>query len=80
MLTFLPGHFKAYTVKLNPLDGVYYCDIRPNMVSDALLSQHIKTIDHFFYSDLWDLLDREGQTLEEIAIKPDADDADDGEE
>lgn len=22
--TFLPGHFKAYTVKLNPLDGVYY--------------------------------------------------------
>lgn len=67
--TFLPGHFKAYTVKLNPLDGVYYCDIRPNMVSDALLSQHIKTIDHFFYSDLWELLDRKGQTLEEIAIK-----------
>lgn len=54
--TFLPGHFKAYTVKLNPLDGVYYCDIRPNMVSDELLSQHIKTIDHFFYSDLWELL------------------------
>lgn len=26
--TFLPGHFKAYTVKLNPLDGVYYCDTR----------------------------------------------------
>jgi hypothetical protein len=24
--TFLPGHFKAYTVKLNPLDGVYYFD------------------------------------------------------
>ncbi len=67
--TFLPGHFKAYTVKLNPLDGVYYCDIRPNMVSDTLLSQHIKTIDHFFYSDLWELLDRKGQTLEEIAIK-----------
>jgi hypothetical protein len=78
--TFLPGHFKAYTVKLNPLDGVYYCDIRPNMVSDVLLSQHIKTIDHFFYSDLWDLLDREGQTLEEIAIKPEEDDTDDGEE
>lgn len=67
--TFLPGHFKAYTVKLNPLDGVYYCDIRPNMVNDSLLSQHIKTIDHFFYSDLWELLDRQGQTLEEIAIK-----------
>lgn len=67
--TFLPGHFKAYTVKLNPLDGVYYCDIRPNMIQDKLLSQHIKTIDHLFYSDLWGLLEKHGQTLEEIAIK-----------
>lgn len=67
--TFLPGHFKAYTVKLNPLDGVYYCDIRPNMIEDALLSQHIKTIDHFFYSDLWELLNRHGQNLGEIAIE-----------
>lgn len=78
--TFLPGHFKAYTVKLNPLDGVYYCDIRPNMVSDALLSQHIKTIDHFFYSDLWELLDRHGQTLEEIAIRSEEEADDDSEE
>lgn len=67
--TFLPGHFKAYTVKLNPLDGVYYCDIRPNMVEDTLLSQHIKTIDHFFYADLWELLHRHGQSLDEIAIE-----------
>jgi hypothetical protein len=66
--TFLPGHFKAYTIKLNPLDGVYYCDIRPNMREDALLSQHIKTIDHFFYSDLWALLAQTGQNLEGIAI------------
>lgn len=66
--TFLAGHFKAYTVKLNPLDGVYYCDIRPNMVEDALLSKHIKTIDHFFYSDLWELLNKEGQRLNEVAI------------
>ncbi len=67
--TFLPGHFKAYTVKLNPLDGVYYCDIRPNMCADALLSQHIKTIDNFFYTDLWELLNRHGKSLENIAIK-----------
>lgn len=67
--TFLPGHFKAYTIKLNPLDGVYYCDIRPNMIEDALLAQHIKTIDHFFYSDLWELLNRQGQDLGDIAIK-----------
>lgn len=50
--TFLPGHFKAYTVKLNPLDGVYYCDMRPNMTSDSLLRQHIQTIDRFFCDDL----------------------------
>jgi len=68
--TFLPGHFKAYTIKLNPLDGVYYCDIRPNMVKDALLSQHIKTIDHLFYSDLWELLNRPGANLGEIAVEP----------
>lgn len=68
--TFLPGHFKAYTIKLNPLDGVYYCDIRPNMISHALLSQHIKTIDHFFYTDLWTLLMKQGQNLGEIAIAP----------
>jgi hypothetical protein len=69
--TFLPGHFKAYTIKLNPLDGVYYCDIRPNMLADTLLSQHIKTIDHFFYSDLWQLLGEHGQTLSEVEIEPD---------
>ena len=56
--TFLPGHFKAYTVKINPLDGVYYCDMRPNMAEDTLLAQHIRTIDHFFYTDLWELLER----------------------
>lgn len=72
--TFLPGHFKAYTIKLNPLDGVYYCDIRPNMVADPLLAMQIKTIDHFFYADLWELLDRPGQTLEEVAIKEEEDD------
>lgn len=68
--TFLPGHFKTYTVKLNPLDGVYYCDIRPNMISDAFLAKYIKTIDHFFYSDLLELLNTRGQTLDEIIIDP----------
>ncbi|EKD28548.1 MAG: hypothetical protein ACD_79C00280G0004 [uncultured bacterium] len=71
--TFLPGHFKAYTIKLNPLDGVYYCDIRPNMRTDKLLSQHIKTIDNFFYSDLWELLNRRGQTLDVVSIKKKSD-------
>ena len=67
--TFLPGHFKAYTIKLNPLDGVYYCDIRPNMITDELLSQHIQTIDNFFYRDIWNLLSSQGQSLEEVEIE-----------
>ncbi|MBX7046278.1 MAG: hypothetical protein K1X86_10605 [Ignavibacteria bacterium] len=54
--TFLPGKFKAYTVKLNPLNGVYYCDIRPIMLSDNLLHQHIKTFDHLLFEDIWGLL------------------------
>ncbi len=51
--TFLPGHFKAYTVKLNPLDGVYYCDIRPNMPKELILKDHIKTFDHLLCEDIW---------------------------
>lgn len=50
--TFLPGHFKGYTVKLNPLDGVYYCDIRPNMQTEHILKDHIKTFDNLF-EDIW---------------------------
>lgn len=64
--TFLPGHFKGFTVKLNPLDGVYYCDIRPNMRSDALLAAHIKTIDRFFCTDLWQFVKRPGNKLASV--------------
>ncbi|MBL4774526.1 MAG: hypothetical protein JKY87_00500 [Mariprofundus sp.] len=51
--TFLPGHFKGYTIKLNPLDGVYYFDIRPNMTTDNILKEHIKTFDNFLIQDVW---------------------------
>lgn len=51
--TFLPGHFKGYTVKLNPLDGVYYCDIRPNMKTESILKDHIKTFDNLLVEDIW---------------------------
>ncbi|MDE3099144.1 MAG: hypothetical protein KGJ88_06690 [Verrucomicrobiota bacterium] len=57
--TFLPGHFKGYTVKLNPLDGVYYFDIRPNMITENILKDHIKTFDHFLFKELWGLIKRE---------------------
>ena len=54
--TFLSGHFKCYTIALNPLDGVYYLDIRPNMITDDILKDHIKTFDHFLLKDVWILL------------------------
>ncbi len=54
--TFLPGHFKGYTVKLNPLDGVYYCDIRPNMRTEPILIDHIKTFDNLLIEDIWNLI------------------------
>ncbi|MBL8761278.1 MAG: hypothetical protein JNL50_08255 [Phycisphaerae bacterium] len=50
--TFLPGHFKGFTIKLNPLDGVYYCDLRPNMRQDEWLASQIRSIDRFFCDDL----------------------------
>jgi hypothetical protein len=56
--TFLPGHFKGYTVQLNPLDGVYYFDIRPNMLMENILKDHIRTFDHFLFKELWSLLKR----------------------
>jgi hypothetical protein len=55
--TFLTGHFKGYTVKLNPLDGVYYFDPRPIMQTDTLLSQHIQTFDHLLCDDIWNYID-----------------------
>ena len=55
--TFLSGHFKAYTIRLTPMDGVYYCDIRPNMVGDPFLNQHIRTIDHLFFTELHQWVD-----------------------
>lgn len=51
--TFLTGHFKAYTIGLNPLDGVYYCDLRPVMKKDMLLKEHIKSLDYLLCEDVW---------------------------
>ena len=54
--TFLTGHFKGYTVKLNPLDGVYYCDLRPNMLTDHILSKQIHSLDVLLTEDIWKLI------------------------
>lgn len=53
--TFLPGHFKEYTVTLSPLDGVYYCDLRPQMMQDPYLNKRIKSIDYLLCKDIWEL-------------------------
>ena len=54
--TFLTGHFKAYTIGLNPLDGVYYCDLRPVMKTDKLLRDNIKSLDYLLCEDIWDFI------------------------
>ena len=51
--TFLAGRFKGYTVKLNPMDGVYYCDLRPNMLSDSILRDQIRSLDFLLVEDIW---------------------------
>lgn len=56
--TFLTGHFKGYTVKLNPLDGVYYCDLRPNMRTDDILSSQIHSLDVLLADDIWKFIEK----------------------
>jgi hypothetical protein len=72
--TFLPGHFKGYTVKLNPLDGVYYFDIRPRMLTENILKDHIRTFDHFLFTELWSLLRKEA-VVATVEAAPQADSA-----
>jgi hypothetical protein len=67
--TYLPGHFKGYTVKLNSLDGVYYCDIRPRMKTEAILKDQIKTLDHLLCTDIWSFLKRKDQLSIEVDEK-----------
>lgn len=55
--TFLTGHFKGYTIKLNPLDGVYYCDLRPNMLTDRILSEQIHSLDVLLTDDIWKFIE-----------------------
>lgn len=54
--TFLTGHFKGYTIKLNALDGVYYLDPRPVMGTDEIMKQHIYKFDRLICDDIWDFI------------------------
>jgi hypothetical protein len=53
--TFKSNHFLGYTVALNRLDGVYYVDPRPNMISDEGLRKEISDFQRFLVHDLWAL-------------------------
>ncbi len=50
--TFLPGRFKGYMIKLCPLDGVYYFDIRKAMQTDKQLKEMIQTFDRLVFDDM----------------------------
>ena len=65
--TFLPGHFKAFSIKLNPLDGVYYCDLRTSMSTDKMLSGAISRVDQLLCDELWRLIDRDPYSPVQVA-------------
>ena len=50
--TFKSNHFMGYTVALNRLDGVYYVDPRPDMITDERLREEISDFQHFLTHDL----------------------------
>lgn len=60
--TFKRNHFLGYTVALNRLDGVYYVDPRPEMLTNELLREQIRDFQQFLVADLWALTSvREGE-------------------
>lgn len=61
--TFLPGHYRGYSVALGNLEGVYYCDPLEIMEKDPYFSQTISTIDKFFYDDLQTFIQKPGKLL-----------------
>lgn len=53
--TFKSNHFLGYTVALNRLDGVYYVDPRPEMITTKRLREQIHDFQQFLVKDLWTL-------------------------
>jgi hypothetical protein len=56
--TFKSNHFIGYTVALTRLDGVYYVDPRPEMLSHQRLREQIYRFEQFLAQDVWRLLKR----------------------
>jgi len=53
--TFKSNHFLGYIVALNRLDGVYYVDPRPEMITNERLREQIYDFQQFLVKDLWTL-------------------------
>jgi hypothetical protein len=53
--TFKTNHFLGYTVALNRLDGVYYVDPRPEMISNIKLREQIADFQKLLLHDIWHL-------------------------
>lgn len=53
--TFKSNHFLGYSIALNPLDGVYYVDPRPEMFTNKRLRTQIADFQTFLVRDLWRL-------------------------
>ena len=56
--TFKSNHFLGYSIALNKLDGVYYVDPRPEMVTNERLKGQIKDFQKFIVKELWELSER----------------------
>lgn len=53
--TFKSNHFLHLSIMFQKLDGVYYVDPLPMMVTNRLLREQIKTFQEFLVRDLWTL-------------------------
>jgi hypothetical protein len=53
--TFKSNHFLGYTIALNKLDGLYYVDPRPEMITNERLREQISDFQQFLVRDLWTL-------------------------
>lgn len=51
--TFKSNHFLGYSMALNQLDGVYYIDPQPKMVSNERLREQISSFQTFLMKDIW---------------------------
>ncbi|MEO7018864.1 MAG: hypothetical protein ABI234_01775 [Ktedonobacteraceae bacterium] len=51
--TFKTNHFLGYTIALNRLDGVYYVDPRPEMMTNERLREQVRSFQQFLIQDIW---------------------------